>query len=124
MGITNQQPEKARGFLIVAFAILIFVTMPIMAMTYFTIPEAIIKIYPKASVGLLYFLGVLNVFSMVFTSLVWAWKKIGVYGFFVVLAVSLLINLYIGVAASEFLVSLTGGAILLFIVQNRWEQFE
>jgi len=115
--------ERRRGFWLSAFLILMFVTNPLAAFYYFTAPEAIVLLYPNASVGLIYLLGVICVFNLVLAALIWAWRRVGVYGFYLVIAVAFAINLYIDVGLAGSLTGLIGGIIVFFTTRKRWQYF-
>lgn len=70
--------EKQRGFWLSAFLVLMFIANPLTAITYFANPQAITEIYPSASTGILYFLGVMSLVNVVLAAMIWRWQKLGV----------------------------------------------
>jgi hypothetical protein len=120
---TNQASEKKRGFWLSAFLILMFIANPFTAFTYFTNPGVIIDAYPNATIGILYFLGFMSICNIVLAALIWAWKKIGVYGFYAVVAIAFATNLYIGLGIVGSLTGLIGGVIIFFTTKKRWAHF-
>ena len=115
--------SKKRGFWLTAFLVLMLVANPFTAFTYFSNPEAIIKVYPSLSEGLLYFMGILAVLNVVFAIAIWTWKKVGIYGIYASMALAFLINLYIGIGIVGSLTGLIGVVIIYFTTKNRWQLF-
>ena len=114
---------KTRGFWLSAFLILMFIANPVTAFTYFSSSDVIIQAYPKITITMIYFLGSMTVVNVVLAIGVWNWKKWGVYGFYIVAAIALCINLYIGVGIAGSLSGLIGAVIMYFATKNRWEYF-
>lgn len=119
----NQVPGKSRGFWLGAFLILMFIANPIAAFSYFTNPDLLIDVYPKATIGIIYFLGIMCLGNVILAALIWSWKKIGVYGFYFIVAIAFAINLYIGLGITGSFVGLIGGVIIFLTTKKRWEHF-
>lgn len=115
--------EKKRGFWLSAFLILMFIANPLTAFLYFSNPEAIVNTLPNATVGLIYFLGTMTLVNIVLAISIWKWKKWGVYGFFVIVAIAFVTNIHMGVGILGALTGLLGGVIIYITTKNRWQHF-
>ncbi|QYK12312.1 hypothetical protein K0I63_16445 [Shewanella rhizosphaerae] len=120
---SEQITEKQRGFWLSAFLVLMFIANPLTAITYFANPQAITEIYPSASTGILYFLGLMSLVNVVLAVMIWRWQKLGVYGFYCVIAIGFVINLYIGIGVMGSLTGLLGGVLVFVTTKKRWEHF-
>lgn len=121
--IVEEQSPKKRGFWLSAFLIFMFIANPLTAFTYFSNPEAIIQVYPKVTIGMLYFMGVMAIVNVVLAAGIWRWKKWGVYGFYCVVATAFCINLYVGLGLAGSLMGLMGAVIIFITTKKRWEVF-
>ena len=119
----NQSSERKRGFWLSAFLIIMFVVNPLTAFSYFMHPGVIIEVYPNATVGILYLLGLMSLCNVVLAALIWNWRKIGVYGFYGMVALAFVINLYLGLGVIGSLTGLIGAVIVFFTTSKRWEYF-
>ena len=112
-----------RGFWLTAFLILMVVTNPFIAFIYFSSPEVMIQLYPLLSVGLLYFMGSLAILNFLFAIGIWQWKKFGVYGIYVSIAIGFIINLYLGVGIRGSSFGLIGVVIIYLTTKKIWAKF-
>ncbi len=119
----NNVEERKRGFGLSFLLVLMFIVNPLSAAMYFFSPEVIITLYPNASVGMVYFLGVMCLLNVVFAINIWCWKKIGIYAFYGVVSIAFLINLYIGVGLVGSLTGLIGGVIIFLCTRNKMQHF-
>ena len=114
---------KKRGFWLSAFLILMFIANPITAFMYFSNPESITSISPNVTTSILYFLGVMCMINVILAAGIWAWKKWGVYGFYAVVAIGFVTNIYIGIGVAGSLAGLIGALIIFLTTRNRWKYF-
>lgn len=118
------QPElKKRGFWLTAFLILMFIANPLTAFMYFSAPDLLVSTQPKATVGIVYFLGVMSVINFAIAVGIWCWKKWAVYGMYASVAVAFVINIYLGIGIVGALSGLLGGVIVFLTTRNRWQWF-
>jgi len=115
--------SKKRGWLLSAFLVLMFIANPFTAFSYFANPEAIIQIYPTLSESLIYFMGLLALLNFVLAIAVWSWKKVGVYGIYITMALAFCINIYVGLGLVSSLMGLIGAIIIFFTTKSRWGHF-
>lgn len=118
-----QAMEKKRGFWLTAFLILMLIANPISALTYFTAPQLIRAAYPDATTGLISLLGLLCLVNVLLAVLIFAWKKAGVYGFYAVTVLALILNVFIGAGILGMIGGLLGAAVIYATTQKRWMHF-
>ena len=121
---STQRPVRARGFWLSAYIVLAVLSNILGAYIYFSNPDAPANAYPKATVGFSYLLGFLCICNVLFAVLIWFWKKAGVYGFYLIVAIALVVNLYLGVGLLGSIPGLVGGLIVYITTKKRWEHFE
>jgi len=114
---------KKRGFWLSAFLVLMFIANPLTAFAYFGNPEAITQVYPYLSIYLLYFMGLLAIVNFGLSIAIWTWKKVGVYGIYITMALAFCINIYAGLGLVSSLMGLIGAVIIYFTTKSRWEHF-
>lgn len=114
---------KKRGILLTGLLILMFIANPLTTFTYLQNPEAITEVYPALSINLLYFMGLLGVINFALAIAIWCWKKLGVYGFYVSMALAFCINIYAGLGLVSSLMGLIGGVLIFFTTKSRWKHF-
>ena len=119
----EQTENKTRGWLLTTFLILMLIANPFTAFSYFTNPEAIIQVYPAITYGLLNFMGLLAIINIVLAVAIWSWKKVGVFGFYLSMAVAFCINMYVGIPLAGSLMGLIGAVIIFFTTKSRWDNF-
>jgi len=120
---TEMNPTKTRGFWLSAFLILMLLANAATAFTYFSNPTLIVDLYPKVTTSFVYSLGLMAVINFLFAVLIWCWKKIGVYGFYLNALIAVGINIYLGVNIGTVLFALVGPALLYFLTRSRWASF-
>lgn len=119
----EEQVEMKRGFWLTAFLILMFAANPFSAYFYFSNAEIVTQAFPNASIAMVYFFGFLAVLNVIFAAGIWAWKKWGVFGFYAVVAISFLLNLYIEAGIGTSLLGLIGGVLIFVTTKKRWRHF-
>lgn len=116
-------PEMPRGGCLTAFLVLMIVANAGTALLYFLNPGPIIAQFPRLGGGPLALLGVGMLLNIVLATLVWQWRRVGVYGFIAVALVVFPINLYVGIPLIRATVGLAGPLILALLVRPKWAQF-
>ncbi len=120
----SAQPElKKRGFWLAAFLIFMFVTNPLSALAYFTSSELIVSVHPRATVSIVYLLGVMSSINFAIAVGIWCWKKWAVYGMYASVAIAFVINIYLRVGILGALFGLLGGLVIFLTTRNRWQWF-
>ena len=117
-----EQP-KVRGPWLTGFLILMFITNPLSALSWFVSPGAMMQLYPDLTFGIAYSMGSLAILNIILVIGVWMWKKWGFYGFCVSAAIAVVLNLYIGLGIAGSLSGLLGVAIVFFLIGKRWHHF-
>jgi len=117
-------PEKRkRSFWLTAFLIIMFITNPLTAFSYFAYPDALVEVYPLLSTPLIYFMGVLAICNTLLVVATWRWKKMGVYGLCTTIVTAFIINLYIGVDLFGSIMGLAGALVIFVTTRKTWSQF-
>ena len=119
----SQPEQKKRGFWLTAFLILMFIANPLTAFMYFSAPDLIGSTQPKATVGIVYALGVMSVINFAIAVGIWSWKKYAVYGMYASVAIAFVINIYLGIGIVGALFGLLGGLLIFLTTRNRWQWF-
>ena len=115
--------ERKRGFWLTAFLVLMVIANALSVFVYFVNPDMIITAFPKISLELAYLLGSVCLFNVFLAINIWMWKKLAIYGFYIVVIFGLLINLYIGVGLIGSLSGLIGGIILFLVTKKKMQYF-
>ena len=115
--------ERKRGFWLTAFLVFMMLTNLFSVFVYFVNPDMIITAFPKISLELAYLLGSVCLFNVFLAINIWMWKKLAIYGFYIVVIFGLLINLYIGVGLIGSLSGLIGGIILFLVTKKKMQYF-
>ena len=121
--IQETKIKKTHGFWLSVFPILMFIVNFFSAYIYFTNPAAMTDLFPKASTGLIYFLGCLCLVNVLLAVGIWGWKKWGIYGFYLMAVLSFVINIYVGVGLKRSLSGLIGGIIIFLVTRKRLHDF-
>lgn len=121
--VPSQTEQKKRGFWLTAFLILMFIANPLTAFMYFSAPDLIVSTQPKATVGIVYALGVMSVINFAIAVGIWSWKKYAVYGMYASVAIAFVINIYLGIGIVGALFGLLGGLLIFLTTRNRWQWF-
>ena len=119
----SQPEQKKRGFWLTAFLILMFIANPLTAFMYFSAPDLIVSTQPKATIGIVYALGVMSVINFAIAVGIWSWKKCAVYGMYASVAIAFAINIYLGIGIVGALFGLLGGLLIFLTTRNRWQWF-
>lgn len=120
--LPEQQPRKRGGWL-TAFLILMLIANPFTAFTYVTNPDPILQAYPKMTIEIVYFLGLLTTLNVVLAIGMWMWKKWGIFGFYGITLVAFVINIYVGLGIMGSLTGLVGAVIIYLTTRGRMAHF-
>ncbi len=115
--------ERKRGFWLTAFLVLMVIANALSVFVYFVNPDMIITAFPKISLELAYLLGSVCLFNVFLAINIWMWKKLAIYGFYIVVIFGVLINLYIGLGLIGSLSGLMGGMILFLVTRKKMQYF-
>ena len=115
--------ERKRGFWLTAFLVLMVIANALSVFVYFVNPDMIITEFPKISLELAYLLGSVCLFNVFLAINIWMWKKLAIYGFYIVVIFGVLINLYIGIGLIGSLSGLMGGIILFLVTKKKMQYF-
>lgn len=115
--------ERKRGFWLTAFLVLMVIANALSVFVYFVNPDMIITAFPKISLELAYLLGSVCLFNVFLAINIWMWKKLAIYGFYIVVIFGVLINLYIGLGLIGSLSGLMGGIILFLVTKKKMQYF-
>ncbi|MCK9640060.1 MAG: hypothetical protein M0R39_09145 [Prolixibacteraceae bacterium] len=133
METTNENPNvpKQRHGCVTAWLILMIVANSLSAGLYLFAREMVTKSLPgEVSTPMIILLGILAIGNIVFSVMLFQWKKLGFWGFVVTTAGALIINLTIGLGVGQSLFGLAGIAILYGVFQIKqgnftaWENLE
>ncbi|MCD9517967.1 hypothetical protein [Photobacterium phosphoreum] len=115
--------ERKRGFWLTEFLVFMMLTNLFSVFVYFVNPDMIITAFPKISLELAYLLGSVCLFNVFLAINIWMWKKLAIYGFYIVVIFGVLINLYIGLGLIGSLSGLMGGMILFLVTRKKMQYF-
>ena len=115
--------ERKRGVWLTAFLVLMVIANALSVFVYFVNPDMIITEFPKISLELAYLLGSVCLFNVFLAINIWMWKKLAIYGFYIVVIFGVLINLYIGLGLIGSLSGLMGGIILFLVTKKKMQYF-
>ena len=122
------QVQKERHGCVTAWLILMIVLNSIVALIYLF---ALIKTENSTIPGsILFILTILSIANVIFSILLFRWKKIGFTGFLITAVIVFFINLYIGLGLTQSIMGLLGIGILYAILQikkdnvSAWENLE
>jgi len=133
METTNENPiaPKQRHGCVTAWLIFMIVANSLSAGLYLFAKELITNSLPGVvSTPLIISLGILAIGNIVFSVMLFQWKKLGFWGFVLTTAGSLIINLTIGLSVGQSLFGLAGIAILYGVLQIKqgnvtaWENLD
>jgi hypothetical protein len=107
------------------------VTNSLTAGLYLFAKEMVTKNLPgDVSTPMIILLGIFGVGNVIFSVMLFQWKKLGFWGFVITTAGTLIINISIGISIGQSLIGLAGVAILYGILQIKqgnataWENLE
>ena len=120
--LNQQKAIPERGGCLTALLILMMIGNGITILVYLVMGDKIARQakMPEWGSYLMAFYGLLNI---VFTYLIYQWRKIGVIGICVNACLILISNLVLGLGIGSF-GGLIGVAILIALVSPRWKYFE
>jgi len=133
METTNENPKvsKQRHGCVTAWLIFMIVANSLSAGLYLFAKELITKSLPgEVSAPMIILLGILSIGNIVFSVMLFQWKKLGFWGFVVTTTGALIINLTIGLGVGQSLFGLAGIAILYGVLQIKqgnvtaWENLD
>lgn len=120
METTNENPKvsKQRHGCVTAWLIFLIVANSLTAALYLFAREMVTKNLPgDVSTPMIILLGIFGIANVIFSVLLFQWKKIGFWGFIVTSAGAIVINIIIGLGVGQSLFGLAGVAILYGILQ-------
>jgi len=115
--------EKRRGFWLSAFLILMFIANPLTSYTYFSNPDLMVSVFPKATSEIIYLMGFIALINLFLAIAIWHWVKWGIYGFYTSIAIAFAINIYLEIGIVGSLAGLLGGVLIFFTTKKRWQHF-
>ncbi len=133
METTNENPNvpKQRHGCVTAWLIFMIVANSLSAGLYLFAKELITKSLPgEVSAPMIILLGILSIANIVFSVMLFQWKKLGFWGFAVTGVGALIVNLAIGLGVGQSLFGLAGIAILYGVLQIKqgnvtaWENLD
>jgi len=133
METTNENPKvsKQRHGCVTAWLILMIVANSLTAGLYLFAKEMVTKSLPgDVSTPLIILLGILAIGNVIFSVMLFQWKKLGFWGFVVTGVGAIIINISIGLGIGQSLFGLAGVAILYGVLQIKqgnitaWENLE
>ena len=118
--------EKERGTLLTVWLILILITNIATFLLYLALalfPVALNPFLPSIATWTVYSFVALGALNVVFIGFLFFWKKLGFYGMCASAAVTLAVNLYVGVG--PLAVWGVGGVVITYLVlRTKWNLFE
>ena len=119
----NTTVERQHSLGLILFLVLIMLASSYTCYLYFTSAEPLSQAIPKASPTLIYVLGGLALVNICSAGLVFFWKRIGVYSFYVMSVIAYSVNEYLGLGALSSMTGLLGAVILYFATRKKWSFF-
>ena len=127
----NSNAQKQRHGCVTAWLVLMIIANSLTAILYLFASDMITKNLPEnVSTPMIILLGVIGISNVIFSILLFQWKKIGFWGFALTSVGALIINLSIGLGIGQSLFGLAGIAILYGVLQIKkknvttWENLE
>ena len=120
---SNNNELPSRGFWLTAFLILMYVGNAYSSYLYFFKTELIANQLPETSITIIYVLGALTIINIILATGIFFWKKWGAYGFYAVGIVGYIINVSIGLGASQSTMGLIGPVLIYLLTKNKWSRF-
>jgi len=127
----NVDVTKQRHGCVTAWLILMIIANSLTAILYLFASEMITKNLPgDVSTPMIILLGIIGIGNVIFSVLLFQWKKFGFWGFIVTSIGALIINLTIGLGIGQSLFGLVGIAVLYGVLQIKkdnvtaWENLE
>jgi hypothetical protein len=127
----NQNVTKQRHGCVTAWLVLMIIANSLTAIIYLFASEMITKnLSMDISNSMIMLLGILGIANVVFSIMLFQWKKLGFWGFIITSIGALIVNLSIGLGIVQSLFGLAGIAILYGVLQIKkdnipaWENLE
>jgi hypothetical protein len=127
----NQNVTKQRHGCVTAWLVLMIIANSLTAMAYFFASEMITKnLSMDVSNSMIILLGIICIANVIFSVMLFQWKKLGFWGFIITSIGALIINLSIGLGITQSLFGLVGIAILYGVLQIKkdnipaWDNLE
>jgi hypothetical protein len=118
---SSVKPE--RGGCLTAWIVVALIANALLAFYYLTSSAAMQAVYPSAPGWAFIGLAALGVINAVGAIGLWMWKRWGFYVYAGVAAITLVVNLIIGVPITYALTGLIGLGILWWLVKDKWAAF-
>ena len=123
--------SKQRHGCVTAWLVLMIIANSLTAIIYLFASEMITDNLPgNVSTPMIILLGIIGIANIVFSVMLFQWKKLGFWGFIITSIGALIINLSIGLGIGQSLFGLGGIAILYGVLQIKkdsitaWENLE
>jgi hypothetical protein len=127
----NPNTTKQRHGCATAWLVLMIIANSLTAILSLFASDMVTKNLPgNVSTSMIILLGVIGIGNIIFSVLLFQWKKIGFWGFIITSIGALIINLSIGLSIGQSLFGLVGIAILYGVLQIKkenvttWENLE
>lgn len=121
-GNENSNAPKNRHGCVTAWLVLMILGNFFSAISYFFFGDTIASALPsQPSMVLIWAIGIMAIINVVFTVMLFQWKKMGFYGFIGTSALAFVINLMIGIGVLQSVAGLLGVIILYGILQIKGE---
>jgi hypothetical protein len=127
----NSNVAKQRHGCVAAWLILMIILNSLVAIIYLFASDMITKNLPgNVSTTMIILLGFIGIGNVIFSVLLFQWKKIGFWGFIVTSIAALIINLSIGLGTGQSVLGLVGIAVLYGVLQIKkdnvpaWDNLE
>lgn len=127
----NQNVAKQRHGCVTAWLVLMIIANSLTAIVYLFASDIITKnLSMDVSNSMIILLGILGIGNIVFSVMLFQWKKLGFFGFIITSIGALIVNLSIGLGIAQSLFGLVGIAILYAVLQikkdniSAWQNLE
>lgn len=121
--VSGVATSATRGGCLIAFLVVMIAANTGVALVYFTRSALIASQLPGLSEGFVFALGGVGLLNVFLASLVWRWRRVGVYGFVSVSLLVFALNLYVGLPLFQATGGLLGPLILILLVRGKWPHF-
>jgi len=115
--------QVTRGGWLTAFLIMMVIVNTLSAGSYFFRSDLLRQLNPALTEGTTLILGAGSLLNILFALLVWKWRKAGIYGFFIVAAIAVVVNFKIGMPLHLTSMGVAGPVILFLLALPRWSNF-
>ena len=123
MHSNNERQEVKRGFWLSSFLIAVMLFNPLIAVSYMTIYEQLIDVMPQLTQITAYALAFFGFANFIFAIGMWNWKKWAVYGFYISVVCTFILNLMIGLGIANSIASLFSALIAFVLTKECWVRF-